>query len=169
MAALYVPRYTPEMEIEAEMAMARYSPLSVDSYGAVSDGGVSDSAAILTINMMDQTSPPRVQTHVRPPLYSAQTRSLSDPNFLHQHQLVNASPGVPYCIDDSMIDFDAIEALALLEPHSDLGPPPMPVRLTRLDEEPPKNKVCYSPSEYNTNVKVYYQWHVDVSMTVPVL
>lgn len=133
--------YTPEMDFEAEMAVARFSP---ESYSAMSDGGVSDSPGMVTINMIDQTSPPRPQTHVHPPLYSAQTRSLSDPNFLlHQQQFVNSSPGVPYCMDDTTIDFDAIdlEALALLEPLSDLGPPPVPVRLARLEEEPPKHKV----------------------------
>ena len=135
------------MEIDAEVAIPHFSPLSIDSaYGALSDGGVCDSPGMVAINMMDQTSPPTAQTHVYPSLYSAQKRSLSDPNFLiQQGYTVNSNPGVPYYMDES-IDLDTIEMLLnSSEPltAADLGPPPMPVRLTRLDEEPPKHKVLY--------------------------
>ena len=113
------------------MVLHYHSPLSVES--AYSGGG----DTLMSVVTMEQMNPP---TPMSQPLPYVENFDMGFPLPLN-HAMGN-SQGY-----EDGLDLDSIEMLLNSEPLSDLGPPPMPVRLPRLDEEPPRSKE-YALSAY---------------------
>lgn len=133
------------MEIDAEATFVNFSsPISTDSCSpnTGTDNG-------MAFGVTDHTMLPSY-----PPLstYGTMAEKLFDPSFPNNHFAVNhhlhlhpAMPGPGNTAYDEAIDLESIEML-LNEPFPDLGPPPVPIRLPRQDEEPPRIKEsAYAP------------------------